>query len=118
VASLSQSLLVVTLPSSHLEDFGEQQEESLARLGKIFGRVESIETPVRGEEVYAVIRRRLFEEEYLRRVEMREIVHRYSQLYQQHRDDLPPKARDVNYRQKMELAYPFHPDTINILYEK
>ncbi len=118
VASLPQGMMVVALPSSHLEDFGEQKEESLARLNKIFGRVESIETPVKGEEVYAVVRRRLFEEEALRRVEMREIVHQYFHLYQQHRDDLPPKARDVNYREKMELAYPFHPDVIDILYEK
>ena len=118
VASLPRGMLIVTLPSSYLEDFGEREEEALARLGKIFGRVESIETPVQGEEVYAVVRRRLFEVERLRRADMREIVHRYFQLYQQHRDDLPPKARDAGYREKMELAYPFHPDTIDILYEK
>jgi hypothetical protein len=118
VSVLPRGMLVVTLPSSHLEDFGEQAEESLARLGKIFGRVESIETPVQGEEVYAVIRRRLFEEETLQRVPMREIVHRYFQLYLQHRDDLPPRARDAGYRDKMEMAYPFHPDAIDILYEK
>jgi hypothetical protein len=118
VSALPQGMMVVTLPSSYLEDFGDQQQESLDRLNKIFGRVESIETPVQGEEVYAVIRRRLFEEEALRRVEMREIVHHYFQLYQQHRDDLPPKARDVDYRRKMELAYPFHPDVVDILYEK
>jgi hypothetical protein len=118
VSVLPHGMLVVTLPSSHLEDFGEQEEESLARLGKIFGRVESIETPVQGEEVYAVIRRRLFEEETLQRVPMREIVHRYFQRYLQHRDDLPPKARDAGYRDKMEMAYPFHPDVLDILYEK
>jgi len=118
VASLPQGMLIVTLPSSHLEDFGEQEEESLARLGKIFGRVESIETPVQGEEVYAVIRRRLFEEETLQRVPMREIVHRYFQTYLQHRDDLPPKARNAGFRDKMEMAYPFHPDVLDILYEK
>ncbi len=33
-------------------------EESLARLDKVFIRVGTIETPVQGEEVYAVIRRR------------------------------------------------------------
>jgi len=37
VASLPNGMLVVTLPSSYLEDFGERGEESLARLGKIFG---------------------------------------------------------------------------------
>ena len=118
VATLPHAMLVVTLPSSYLEDFGEQQEESLARLNKIFGRVEAIETPVQGEEVYAVIRRRLFEVEHLKKPDMREVVHRYFHLYQQHRDDLPAKARNVNYRDKMEKAYPFHPDLIDILYEK
>ncbi len=118
VATLPGGMLVVTLPSSKLEDFGEEQQEALARLSKIFGRLESIETPVRGEEIYAVIRRRLFEVETLHSREMRETVHRYFQLYQQHRSDLPPKARDVNYKDKMEMAYPFHPDLIDILNEK
>jgi hypothetical protein len=118
VATLPYGMLVVTLPSSYLEDFGEQQEASLARLNKIFGRVESIETPVQGEEVYAVIRRRLFEVEHLKTAEMREVVHGYFQAYQQHRDELPAKARDIGWRDKMELAYPFHPDVIDTLYEK
>jgi len=118
VATLPYGMMVVTLPSSFLEDFGERQEESLARLNKIFGRVESIVTPVQGEEVYAVIRRRLFEVEQLNAGEMHQIVHAYFQTYQQHRDDLPAKARDVSFRDKMELAYPFHPDVIDILYEK
>ncbi len=118
VATLPYAMMVVTLPSSYLEDFGEQQEASLARLNKIFGRVESIETPVQGEEVYAVIRRRLFEVERLKAGEMRKVVHAYFQAYQQVRDDLPAKARDVAWRDKLELAYPFHPDVIDTLYEK
>jgi hypothetical protein len=118
VASLPRGMLIVTLPSSHLEDFGEQEEESLAKLGKVFGRLETIETPVQGEEVYAVIRRRLFEMEKLQQQPMREVVHAYFQQYQNNRDDLPAKARDLNYRDKMEKAYPFHPDVIDILYEK
>jgi hypothetical protein len=118
VSTIPRGMVVVTLPSSKLEDFGERQEEALARLGKIFGRLESIETPVRGEEIYAVIRRRLFEVETLRERDMRETVHRYFQLYQQHREDLPSKAREVNYKDRMELAYPFHPDLIDILVEK
>jgi predicted AAA+ superfamily ATPase len=48
VATIPNGMLVVTLPSSYLEDFSDREEESLARLGKIFGRVESIETPVQG----------------------------------------------------------------------
>jgi hypothetical protein len=118
VASLPRGMMVVTLPSSYLEDYGETKEEGLARLNKIFGRVESIETPVQGEEVYAVIRRRLFEVEGLRRAEMNEVIYRYTQAYGQHSGDLPVKVRNVEFKHKMELAYPFHPDVIDILYEK
>lgn len=118
VAALPKGMLVVTLPSSHLEDFGEQQEESLARLGKIFGRVETIETPVKGEEIYAVIRRRLFEVESLKEVPMREVVHSYFAFYQRNEDHFPVKTREMEFKQRMEMSYPFHPDLIDILYEK
>jgi predicted AAA+ superfamily ATPase len=37
---------------------------------------------------------------------------------QEHRYELPPKVREADYRRKLELAYPFHPDVIDILYEK
>ena len=94
------------------------KEEALARLNKIFGRVESIETPVQGEEVYAVIRRRLFEVESMHRAEMNEVIYRYTQTYGQYSGDLPAKVRNVEFKHKMELAYPFHPDVIDILYEK
>jgi hypothetical protein len=118
VSVLPHGMLIVTLPSSFIEDFGEQQEESLARLSRIFGRLESIETPVHGEEIYAVIRRRLFEVEGLKTAHMRAAVHSYFQLYQQHHQDLPHKVRDATYRDKMEMAYPFHPEVIDILYQK
>ncbi len=118
VSTLPKGMMVVTLPSSFLENYREEEEEALTRLNKIFGRLESIETPVQGEEIYAVIRRRLFEVEGLKTAPMREVVHSYFQLYQQYHDDLPAKVRDANYREKMELAYPFHPDVIDILYEK
>jgi hypothetical protein len=118
VAAIPQGMMVVTLPSSFLENYGEQEEESLARLNKIFGRLESIETPVQGEEIYAVIRRRLFEVEGMQKGPMRAVVHSYFQLYQQYHEDLPHKVRDASYRDKMELAYPFHPEIVDILYEK
>lgn len=118
VATIPHGMIVVTLPSSFLENYGDQEEESLARLSKIFGRLESIETPVQNEEIYAVISRRLFEVEGLKTSPMREVVHSYFQLYQQYNEDLPHKVRDASYRDKMELAYPFHPEVIDILYEK
>ena len=117
VSGLPRGLMVVTLPSSDIEDFGEADQRNLAQLEKIFGRVEAIYTPVKGEEVYSIIRRRLFEP-VSDEAAVREIVDGYVRVYQGHKDELPPKVREGEYRHKMELAYPFHPEVIDILYEK
>jgi hypothetical protein len=117
VSSTEKGMMIVTLPSSYLEDFGEKKEEALVRLAKIFGRVESIETPVKGEEVYSIISRRLFQE-IIDQSKKDKIIHEYFKLYQKNKDELPQKARDTRFNKKMELAYPFHPDVIDILNEK
>ena len=117
VSSLKHGMLIVTLPSSYLEDYTDREEESLAKLEKVFGRVESIETPVKGEEIYSIIQRRLFSG--LIDQETRDnIILSYFKVYQKHKNELPSKSTDMDYKRKMELAYPFHPEVIDILYEK
>jgi hypothetical protein len=117
VASLKHGMMIVTLPSSMLEDFGDTHQQNLAQLEKIFGRLESIVTPVHGEEVYSIIRRRLFESAE-DDSQIRAVLDPYIKLYQKHKDELPSKAKEVNYRKKLERSYPFHPNIIDILYEK
>lgn len=117
VSSLERGMMIVTLPSSVIEDPSEKSGEALRRLEKIFGRIEAFETPVEGEEVYSVISKRLFQRTMDEGKKDR-IIHDYFELYQQNKEELPQKARDVNLKSKMELAYPFHPDVIDILFEK
>lgn len=117
VAGLPRGLMIATLPSSELEDFGEVEQLNLGKLEHIFDRVKTIATPVEGDEVYSIIRRRLFEPVKDDKA-VRAIAQAYVDTYQQNRNELPPKARDVDFRRKIELAYPFHPDVIDILQEK
>jgi len=117
ISSLHHGMLVVTLPSSYLEDYTDREEESLAKLEKVFGRIESIETPVKGEEIYSIIQRRLFST-VINEEEKSNIILKYFKHYQNQKDELPSKAKEVDYKRKMELAYPFHPEVIDILYEK
>jgi predicted AAA+ superfamily ATPase len=117
ISSLHHGMLVVTLPSSYLEDYTDREEESLAKLEKVFGRIESIETPVKGEEIYSIIQRRLFSS-VIDDEEKSNIILNYFKHYQKQKDELPSKAKELDYKRKMELAYPFHPEVIDILYEK
>lgn len=118
VASREDHLaLVLTLPSSALEQYDEEAERALQQLQRISGRVEAIYTPVEGMEIYEIIRTRLFEDlgdEAVRG----EVASAYFDLYQKMGNDVPNEVREVSYREKMEKAYPFHPELIDVLYER
>ena len=106
--------LVVTLPSS--APYGEEGERALQQLQRIFGRVEAIYTPVEGEEVYEVVRR-LFGTPP-DPLQARRTAESYWQLYQRLGDDVPRGARERAYRERLQRAYPFHPELIDVLFER
>jgi hypothetical protein len=115
VKVLPQCVLVVTLPSS--APYGEEGERALQQLQSIFGRVEAVYTPVEGEEVYEIIRRRLFEDTPDPK-EARRVADSYWEIYQRLGDDVPREVREPAYRDKLRKAYPFHPELIDILFER
>lgn len=115
VKVLPQCVLVVTLPSS--APYGEEGERALNQLQQIFGRVETISTPVEGEEVYELIRRRLLEDAG-DPTEARRTADGYCELYQRLGDDVPGEVRESAYREKLRKAYPFHPELIDLLFER
>ncbi|MDI6895774.1 ATP-binding protein [Methanocella conradii] len=117
VASSKNCCLVITLPASILERYDDEAERSLQQLQKISGRVESVYTPVEGVEIYEVIRKRLFEnigDEKTRKM----VAQSYFDLYQRLGADVPAETREIEYRERIERAYPFHPELIDVLYER
>jgi hypothetical protein len=113
VATVGNSLLVLTLPSSTLEH-DENTERMFQRLQKITGRMEKIYTPVQDEEIENVIRARLFS--YIDEKEMKKIV-----------DDFVEYARNEGlllgdeiseYRSRFLKSYPFKPEVIDALYKR
>ncbi|MBK6586667.1 MAG: DUF499 domain-containing protein [Coprothermobacter sp.] len=72
VSSLDRASLVVTLPSSVLEHYDENAERLFQQLSKVLGRTEKIYAPVADDEIYSVIRRRLFKS--VNKDEIRKIV--------------------------------------------
>jgi hypothetical protein len=119
VAISENCALIATLPSSVTEGFEEPEkaERTLSELQKIFGRVEKIYTPVEGEEIYEIIRKRLFEDLGDERVH-RMVAEEYFNLYQKLGEDIPPECKEIAYQKRIVKAYPFHPETIDILFER
>lgn len=117
VAAVEGVSLVTTFPESHIEYYDHAEApEVFSRLEKIFGRVQAVRVPVQGEEIYEVIRRRLFDSIDSKAAE--KVAGEYSRLFDEHKDDLPNEARTAEYRKKMVRAFPFHPELIDLLYEQ
>ncbi len=115
VASSGRSMLVVTLPSSDMEQYGEKGEEIFQRVSKIFGRMQEIFTPIAEEEISSVIRKRLFQ--WMDEDKAKIVVNEYVDYLE--RENLFSKKEDLeSYRKKFLNSYPFKPEVIEILYTR
>lgn len=117
VANQDSSVLIATLPSSIQEQYDESAEEAFGKLTRVFGRVETVRTPVEGEEIYEILRRRLFEDIGDEKERM-QVAQTYWDLYQKLSSDLPRKVKETEYKKRLEKAYPFHPELVEIFYER
>lgn len=114
-SNVKGAAVVATLTSSRLEDYasvaGQEMQE---RLSKVVGRTENIVTPVEGDDIFPILHTRLFEsvgDQAARRA----VADAYGALYESLGDVLPSSYRAPSYRDRIEAAYPFHPELIDIL---
>jgi len=115
VKSKDNCCLVCTLPSS--APYGEAGERALSELQRIYGRLEAVYTPVEGIEIYEVIRKRLFDD-FGDEETRKKVAQSYFDMYQKLGIDVPSEIKEIEYRERIEHAYPFHPEIIDVLYER
>ncbi|MDI6868426.1 MAG: DUF499 domain-containing protein [Coprothermobacterota bacterium] len=117
VKTRADALLVLTLPSSLLEQYDEEAQRALEQMEHIIGRMETIYTPVDEVEISEIIRKRLFEDLGDPSIH-RQVAEAYYHLYQELKNDIPSEARQLSYRDKILCSYPFHPELIDCLYQR
>ncbi|MCD6507091.1 ATP-binding protein [Candidatus Poribacteria bacterium] len=112
-----QSVLVLSLPASSLEIpmDREQAEWMFQHVRKVLGRTELIETPVAEDEVFGVLKRRLFRSVGTERTAKR-VINAFSTYYDEYARFFPERLRRPQYRERMINAYPFHPEMVDLLY--
>lgn len=116
VATTKTSVLVITLPAS-TQVFDTNAIQALNKLQSVAGRIESVVQPVEGVEIYEVIRKRLFDDIGVEK-QRAKVAQWFFSLYHELGDAVPSEFRSVEYRNKIEKAYPFHPELIDVLYER
>jgi len=121
VAQVPNAVVVATLPASKYEVAqSEKGQETFITLEKRFQRLGADVKPVADDEIYEVVRTRLFEsitpegeEDY-----PEEVAHAYQGIYAAHAGEVPNEAAKNTYREQIARAYPFHPLLIDALYTR
>lgn len=118
VASVPRCVLIATLPASKTEVSDSQiGQEVLDSLQERIVRIGANVKPVDDEEVFEVVRRRLFEQindEYL--VDL--VAKRYKDMIHNRRNDLPDYSDRIEYANKIKKSYPFHPELIEMFRQR
>lgn len=114
VAANNNCVCVVTLPASPQEVGNTTQAHTILNsLQRRVSRVGADTQPVADDEIYEVIRRRLFEE--LGNPDVIEAaIDQYAELYRQYKGELPPNASRLEYKESLRKSYPFHPELIDV----
>ena len=110
------ALVLASLPESELKAGSQRGVNALKALEKTFGRVQALWKPVATEEVFEIVRRRLFEK--VRDEEARDTVCRaFADAYIAEGAKLPSETQESRYYDRLVQAYPIHPEVFDRLYE-
>lgn len=118
ISKTEKAMMVLTLPgfepayikqSELLEGYKESVRSIIAREG-------SFVVPLRKDDVYTIVKKRLFEniDENLAIAVAEEI----QSFYTKNSNYLPEVVKSTEYFKSLEKAYPFHPIIIDILYDR
>lgn len=116
VAKVQRAVLVASLIASHIEANDATGTQCLAALEEIFGRIAEPVEPVTRDDVAEILRRRLFASYPTGQAERQPAVD--GMMAALHKLPLSENQRDqVAYGRYLD-SYPFHPELINVLYQK
>lgn len=114
IAGTNNCVAIITLPAS-VEEVGNtaQAHQILSSLEKRVRRIGADTKPVADEEIYEVIRRRLFED-IGDAAQIEAVTSKYMQTFQENWMEMPTHATQAGYKEKIRKSYPFHPELIDV----
>jgi hypothetical protein len=114
VSGTDNCVLIATLPASAQELAASPiSSQILTALENRITRVGANMKPVEDDEIFEVVRRRLFED-LGDESETEGIISSYTVLYQSLFSEVPSYALTSDYKSKLKKSYPFHPELIDM----
>ena len=117
-AAAAQNVVVlIAIPASDIETGGPKGQVALERLKNVVARKAAQWQPASPDESFEIVRRRLFDPISAEQAKVRDgVIRAFSEMYRNHAKEFPPRVGDGEYRRRMELSYPIHPELFDRLF--
>jgi predicted AAA+ superfamily ATPase len=110
-------VVLISIPASDIEVGGEKGREALSRLTNVVKRVSKQWAAATDDESFEIVRRRLFETISADNAKKRDVViNAFWDYYKQTSADFPSEVTEAEYKRRMQLSYPVHPELFDRLY--
>ena len=118
-ASASDNVVVlVTIPASDIETGGPRGHTAMERLKNVVDRTATPWQPASADESFEIVRRRLFDPISPENARVRDgVIRAFSEMYHAAAGEFPLGKGEADYRRRMELSYPIHPELFDRLFD-
>lgn len=117
-AAVRNVVVLVSIPASDIEVGGDKGQDALAKLRNVVRRKSVPWRPAEDDESFEIVRRRLFEPMTPEQARVRDgVIKAFTDFYKSKPTDFPTEVREGQYRRRMELSYPIHPELFDRLYK-
>jgi len=114
VCQTENSILIVSVAGDAYIDAADTVRKELTEAMKILNRKMQPIEPVKSEDVPYILKKRLFDKIDPKTAET--TAKAYTQFYEQMK--APERYQTVDYQNRIMETYPFHPELIDVLYER
>ncbi|MFB6242382.1 MAG: ATP-binding protein [Candidatus Nanosalina sp.] len=115
-ARVEDLVVVYSIADTAFTDEAEEVRDQINQMDSIAKRQHKTVSPTSGTEIGSVLRHRLFEE--IDDDAAKRVAEEYQKFYQDSSRTLPESLEDVDYDERIEREYPFHPTVLSVLTEK
>lgn len=117
-ASVDNVVVLVSIPASDIEVGGDRGKDALERLKNVVTRKAAQWQPASPDESFEIVRRRLFDPVSPEQARTRDgVVRAFIEYYRDKSSEFPLGVSEAEYRRRMELSYPIHPELFDRLFE-
>jgi predicted AAA+ superfamily ATPase len=118
-AAADYVVVLVSIPASDIEVGGDRGKVALERLKNVVTRKAAQWQPASPDESFEIVRRRLFDPISDENAKVRDgVIRAFAELYRTQPGQFPAGCGEAEYRRRMELSYPIHPELFDRLFNE